>query len=171
MRKDFRESYSTYPGDLNVPLGRSTQFRYGCVGCSIIFGVNYRQYHTSAGYTCVLLLQASLSSKPALSSVSFLHSPFSNTSIISALIKCSVSEVMQSDARGFDNKGICYSSHKVKKTGDVAIKNNGRDALEFLVYDGLMILHHPLICELTAVVLYDQNLMGDQLKLRYNCEH
>jgi len=26
------------------------------VGCSIIFGVNYRQYHTSAGYTCVLLL-------------------------------------------------------------------------------------------------------------------
>ena len=81
------------------------------------------------------------------------------------------SEVMQSDARGFDNKGICYSSHKVKKTGDVAIKNNGRDAPEFLVYDGLMMLHHPLICELTAVVLYDQDLMGDQLKLRYNCEH
>jgi len=71
MQEDFRESYSTYPGDLNVPLGRSEQFRYGGVGCSIRFGVNYRQYHTSAGYTCVLLLQASLSSKPALSSVSF----------------------------------------------------------------------------------------------------
>ena len=74
------------------------------------------------------------------------------------------SEVMQPDARGFDNKGIYYSSHKVKKTGDVAIKNNGRDAPEFLVYGGLMMLHHPLICELTAVVLYDQDLMGDQLK-------
>ena len=81
------------------------------------------------------------------------------------------SEVMQSDAKGFDNKGICYSSHKVKKTGDVGIKNNGRDAPGFLVYDGLMMLHHPLICELTAVVLYDQDLMGDQLKLRYNWEH
>ena len=81
------------------------------------------------------------------------------------------SEVMQYDARGFDNKGICYSSHKVKKTGDVGIKNNGRDAPEFLVYDGLMMLHHPLICGLTAVVLYDQDLMGDQLKLCYNCEH
>ena len=74
MRKDFRESYSTYPGDLSVPLGTSTQFRYGGVGCSIRFGVNYRKYHTSAGYTCVLLLQASLSSKQALSSISFLHS-------------------------------------------------------------------------------------------------
>ena len=71
MRKTFRESCSTYPGDLNVPLGRSTQFRYGGVGCLMM---DYRQYHTSAGYTCVLLLQASLSSKPALSSVSFLHS-------------------------------------------------------------------------------------------------
>ena len=72
MREDFCESYSMYPGDHNV--GRSEQFRYVGVGCYIIFGVNYRQYHTSAGYTCVLLLQASLSSKPALSSVSFLHS-------------------------------------------------------------------------------------------------
>ena len=78
------------------------------------------------------------------------------------------SEVMQSDARGFDNKGICYSSHKVKKTGDVGLKNNGRNAPEFLVYDGLMMLHNRLICELTAVVLYEQDLIGDQLKLRYN---
>ena len=74
MREDFRESYSTYPGDLNVPLSRSEQIRYGGAGCSIRFGVNYRQYHTSAGYTCVLLLQPSSSSKPALSSVSSLHS-------------------------------------------------------------------------------------------------
>ena len=74
MREDFSESYSTYPGDLNGPLGRSEQFRYGGVGCSIRIGVNYRQYHTSAGYTCVLLLQASLSPKPALSSVSSIHS-------------------------------------------------------------------------------------------------
>ena len=73
MREDFRESYFTNPGDLHVPLGRSEQFRYDGVGCSIIFGVNYRQYHSSAGYTCVLLLQASVSSKPALSSVSSLH--------------------------------------------------------------------------------------------------
>ena len=81
------------------------------------------------------------------------------------------SEVMQSDARGFDNKVICYRSHKVKKTGDFGIKNNGRNAPESLVYDGLMMLHHPLICELMAVVLYDQDIMGDQLKLRYHCEH
>ena len=67
MREDFRESYSTYPGDLNVPLGRSEQIMYGGVGCSIRFDVNYRHYHTSAGYTCVLLLQASLSSKPPIS--------------------------------------------------------------------------------------------------------
>ena len=32
------------------------------------------------------------------------------------------SEVMQSDARYFDNEGICYSSHKIKKTGDIGIK-------------------------------------------------
>ena len=50
MREDFRESYSTYPGDLNVPLGICEQFSYGGVGCSIIFGVNYRQYHTLAGF-------------------------------------------------------------------------------------------------------------------------
>ena len=81
------------------------------------------------------------------------------------------SEVMQSDARGFDNEGICYSSHKVKKKGDIGIINNGLDAPEFLVYDGLMMLHHPHICELTAVVLYEQDLMGDQLKLYYNSEH
>ena len=43
MREDFRESYSTYPGDLNVPLNRSVQFMYDGVGCSIRFGVNYRQ--------------------------------------------------------------------------------------------------------------------------------
>ena len=72
MQEDFRESYSTYPGDLNVPLVRSEQF--SGVGCFIRYDVNYRQYHTSTGYTCVLLVQASLSSKPALSSVSFLHS-------------------------------------------------------------------------------------------------
>ena len=61
MREDFRESYSTYPGYLNVPLGRSEQFRYVGVGCSIGFGVNYRRYHISARYTCALLLQTSLS--------------------------------------------------------------------------------------------------------------
>ena len=61
MREDFLESYTTFPGDLNIPLGRSKQFRYGGVGCSIKFGVNYRQYRILAGYTCVLLLQASLS--------------------------------------------------------------------------------------------------------------
>ena len=61
MREDFRECYSTYPSDLNVPLGRSDQLRYGGVGCSIRFGVNYRQYHTSAGNACVLLLEASFS--------------------------------------------------------------------------------------------------------------
>ena len=81
------------------------------------------------------------------------------------------SEVMQSDARGFDNEGICYSSYKVKKTGDFGFKNNGLDSPEFPVHDGLMMLHHPLICELTAVVLYEQDLMGDQLKLHRNCEH
>jgi len=43
MREDFRESYSTYSGDLNVPLSISEQFMYDGVGCSIIFGVNYRQ--------------------------------------------------------------------------------------------------------------------------------
>ena len=74
MREDFLESYSTYPGDLSIPLDRTEQFRYGGVGGSIKFGVNYRQYHTSTGYTYVLLLQASLSSKPALSSIPFLHS-------------------------------------------------------------------------------------------------
>ena len=61
MREDFRECYSTYPSDLNVPLGRSDQFRYGGIGCSIRFGVNYRQYHTSAGKACALLLEASFS--------------------------------------------------------------------------------------------------------------
>ena len=70
------------------------------------------------------------------------------------------SEVMQSDARGFDNGGICYSSHEVRKTGDIGIKNNGLDAPEFMVHDGLMMLHgHPLICELTEVVLYKQDRM------------
>ena len=81
------------------------------------------------------------------------------------------SEVMQSDARGFDNEEICYCSHKVKKTGDIGITNNGLDVPEFLVHDGLMMLQHPLICELTAVVLYEQDLMGDQFKLHHNCEH
>jgi len=45
------------------------------------------------------------------------------------------SEVMQSDARGFDNEGICYSSHKVKMTADIGIKNNGLAAPQFLAYD------------------------------------
>ena len=72
------------------------------------------------------------------------------------------SEVIQSDARGFDNEGICYSSHEVKKTGHIGIKYNGlTDAPEFMVHDGLMMLHHSLICELTAVVLYEQDRMGD----------
>ena len=61
MREDFHESYSMYPSDLNVSLGRSDQFRYGGVGCSIRFCVNYRQYLTSAGNACVLLLEASFS--------------------------------------------------------------------------------------------------------------
>ena len=52
------------------------------------------------------------------------------------------SEIMQSDARGFDNEDICYSSHKVKKTGDIGIKYNGLDAPEFLEHDGFMVLHH-----------------------------
>ena len=34
-------------------------------------------------------------------------------------------EVMQSDTRSFNNEGICYSSHKVKKMGDIGITNNG----------------------------------------------
>ena len=88
MREDFRESYSMYPGDLNVPLGRSKQFRYGGVGCSIRFDVNYRQYHSLAGYICVLLLQAFKTS-----SLVCIFSPFSNTSIISSLIKCSVAKL------------------------------------------------------------------------------
>jgi len=78
---------------------------------------------------------------------------------------------MQSDARGFDNEGICYSSHKVKKTGDIGITNNGLHALDFLVHSCVMMLHHPLIGELTAVSLHEQDLMGDQLKLHHNCEH
>ena len=61
MREDFLESYSTFPGDLNIPLGRSEQFRYVGVGCPVRLGINYRQYQTSAGYTCVLLVQVSLS--------------------------------------------------------------------------------------------------------------
>ena len=68
---------------------------------------------------------------------------------------------MQSDARSFDNEGICYSLHEVKKTGDIGIKNNGLDAPEFMVNDGLMMLHHPLIFELTAMVVYKQDRMGD----------
>ena len=66
---------------------------------------------------------------------------------------------MQSDARGFDNEEICYSSHEVKKTGDIGLKNNGLDAPEFMVHDGLMMLHHPLICELAA--LYERDRTGD----------
>ena len=68
-------------------------------------------------------------------------------------------------------KLLCLQNQLSRLYGDVGIKNNGRDAPEVLVDDGLMMLHHPLICDLTAVVLYDQELMGDQLKLRYNCEH
>ena len=78
---------------------------------------------------------------------------------------------MQSDVRGFDKEGICYSSHKVKKTGDIGITNNGLDVPEFPVHDGLMMLQRPLIFEVTAVVLYEQDVIGDQLKLGYNCEH
>jgi len=81
------------------------------------------------------------------------------------------SEGMQSDARGFDNEGICYRPHKVKKTGDIDIQNNGLDATEFLIHGGLMMFHHPRICKLTAVVLYEQELMGDQLHRHHNCEH
>ena len=80
------------------------------------------------------------------------------------------SEVMQSDARGFDNEGICNSSHKVKKTGNIGIKNNGLDVSVFLVRDGLIMLHDPVICERTAVVLYEQDLMGDQLKRHHKYE-
>ena len=78
---------------------------------------------------------------------------------------------MQSEARASDNEGIRYSSHKVKKTGEIGITNNGLAAPEFLVHDGLMMLHHPLICELTVIVVYEQDLMGDQLKLHHNREH
>ena len=78
---------------------------------------------------------------------------------------------MQSDARGFNNEGIFYSSHQVKKTGDIGIKNNSLDVPEFPAHDGLIMLHHPLICEFTAVVLYEQDVIGDQFTLHHNCEH
>ena len=61
MQEDILESYSTFLVDLSIPLGTSEQFTYGGVGWSVRFEVNYRQHHNSAGYTCVLLLQVSLS--------------------------------------------------------------------------------------------------------------
>ena len=50
-------------------------------------------------------------------------------------------------------------------------QTNGLGATGFLVHDGLMVLHHSFICELNVVVLYEQDIMGDQLKLHHNCEH
>ena len=95
-----------------------------------------------------------------------------NFNSIQSLIKCSVAKLCNLTPEALTTKGFATARTKlIKKTGDIVIRNNGLDAPEFLVHDGLMMLHHPLICELTAVVLYEQDLMGDQLKLHHTCEH
>ena len=42
MREDFLDIYSTFQGDLNIPLGSCEYFGCGGVGCCIRFGVNDR---------------------------------------------------------------------------------------------------------------------------------
>ena len=54
-----------------------------------------------------------------------------------------------------------FATARTKSRRQETLTNNGLYAPEFMVHDGLMTLHHPLICELTAVVLYEQDRMGD----------
>ena len=60
-------------------------------------------------------------------------------------------------------KGFATARTKSRRLGRHWHKHIGLDAPEFPVHDGLMMLHHPLICE--------QDLMEDQLQLHHNCKH
>ena len=56
-------------------------------------------------------------------------------------------------------KGFTQASTKSKKIEDIGITNHARVAPEFMVHNGLMMIYYPLICELTEVLLYEQDLM------------
>ena len=81
MRKDFRESYSTYPGDFGVPLGRSEQFRYGSVSCvdalldlvSITDSITFLQVTPVHCYCKLLFLKNQLSRLYLLSILEHIH--------------------------------------------------------------------------------------------------
>jgi len=45
--------------------------------------------------------------------------------------------------------------------GDIGATNHARVAPEFMVHNGLMMIYYPLICELTEVVVYEQDLTED----------
>jgi len=55
------------------------------------------------------------------------------------------------------------------KTGEIGITMTLFLPLHFLVYGGLMMLNHLLICEFTAVVLHEQDLMEVQHPLQNYC--